>query len=94
MNDITNHWRFQRILREAAEYRALRRMLLEAPRVPPLCGRYAENFLIEKTNPASSRRSSPPWGRTFNLTTNKQQTREKWSAFRDRAQIDLARRRT
>jgi hypothetical protein len=34
MNDITKHWRFQRILREAAEYRALRRMLLEAARRP------------------------------------------------------------
>ena len=33
MKDITKHRRFQRILREAAEYRALRRMLLEvAPR--------------------------------------------------------------
>ena len=32
MNDITKHWRFQSILREAAEYRALRRMLLEAAR--------------------------------------------------------------
>jgi hypothetical protein len=34
MNDITKHWRFQRILREAAEYRALRRMLLEVARRP------------------------------------------------------------
>ena len=34
MNDITQHWRFQRILREAAEYRALRRMLLEVARRP------------------------------------------------------------
>jgi hypothetical protein len=34
MADITKHWRFQRILREAAEYRALRRMLLEAARRP------------------------------------------------------------
>jgi hypothetical protein len=34
MNDITKHWRFQRILREAAEYRALRRTLLEAGRRP------------------------------------------------------------
>lgn len=34
MNDITKHWQFQRILLEAAEYRALRRMLLEAARRP------------------------------------------------------------
>ena len=34
MNDITKHWRFQRILREAAQYRVLRDILLEAARRP------------------------------------------------------------
>ena len=31
MNDITKHWRFQRILREAAQWRTLRRILAGDP---------------------------------------------------------------
>jgi hypothetical protein len=66
MNDITKHWRFQRILREAAEYRALRRMLLEAARRPADEDDATINLTPHEfrwlLQPASPHYSIHPWG--------------------------------